>query len=446
MLPISIGNVAHRGEWGFLEPGAIFLDATPSGNTAVAKKKPTRPPVYVDLLKDLKSRIHRAQTRAVLAVNAELVRLYWDIGKLLDSRQIEEGYGTAVIPRLAKDLKNEMPDLKGFSERNIGLMISFFRAYSQPELLLQQAVAKPLSEKLLPQPVAKVPQPVAKLKGKEILPQPVAKLKSGSIAQQPVAQLEPDSLLCLIPWGHHALLLAQVKNFDHRLWYMRQTLEQGWSRNVLGLMIRGKAHARQGKAITNFAERLPPEQSDLVVQALKDPYIFDFLTLAEPFRELELETGLLRHLQKFLVELGNGFAFVGRQYHFEIGADDFYVDLLFYHLRLRCFVVIDLKKGEFKPEYAGKMNFYLSVADDKLRHASDAPSIGLILCQDRNKVVAEYALRGMNKPIGVSEYELTRALPKELRSSLPSIEEIEAELAEMPRPKPMRKAGKKSAG
>jgi predicted nuclease of restriction endonuclease-like (RecB) superfamily len=253
------------------------------------------------------------------------------------------------------------------------------------------------------------------------------------------------SLLWSIPWGHHAVLLAKVKDLDARLWYMRQTFQQGWSRNVLGLMIQGGAHARQGKAVSNFPAQLPPDQSDLVAQALKDPYIFDFLTLAEPFQERELETELLRHVQRFLLELGQGFAFVGRQYRVEVGDDDFYIDLLFFHLRLRCFIVIDLKKGAFQAEYAGKMNFYLNVVDDKLRQATDAPSIGLILCQDRNRVVAEYALRGVNKPIGVSEYELTRALPRELQSSLPSIEAIEAELADAAPKKPVsrRNAGKK---
>ena len=195
-------------------------------------------------------------------------------------------------------------------------------------------------------------------------------------------------------------------------------------------MIQSEAHARQGQAITNFERLLPPPQSDLVQQTLKDPYIFDFLTLQEPFHERELETNLLHQLERFLLELGQGFAFVGCQYYLKVGDREFYMDLLFYHLKLRCYVVVDLKKGEFKPEYAGKMNFYLSVVDDQLRHEADAPSIGLILCQDRNHIVAEYALRGVDKPIGISEYELTRALPVNLRSALPTVEEIEAELAD----------------
>lgn len=211
---------------------------------------------------------------------------------------------------------------------------------------------------------------------------------------------------------------------------MHQTLANGWSRNVLLMMIKSEAHRRQGKALTNFDRLLPSPQSDLVQQTLKDPYIFDFLTLEEPFHERELETNLLHQLERFLLELGQGFAFVGRQFHIEVGQTDFYIDLLFYHLKLRAFFVIDLKKGEFKPEYAGKMNFYLTVVDDQLRHQTDAPSIGLILCQDRNQIVAEYALRGADRPIGVSQYELTRALPASLKSALPTVEEIEAELSE----------------
>lgn len=260
-------------------------------------------------------------------------------------------------------------------------------------------------------------------------PQPTARLPSGEKVPQAAAQL-PDPILWSVPWFHHVILIEKVKELRVRRWYMQQTLANGWSRNVLLGMIRSKAHRRQGTAITNFERLLPPPQSDLAQQSLKDPYVFDFLTLEESFHERELETGLLHHLQRFLLELGQGFAFVGRQLPLDVGDDDFYIDLLFYHLKLRCFVVIDLKTGKFKPEYAGKMNFYLSVVDDRIRHDSDAPSVGLILCQDRNQIVAEYALRGVSKPIGVSAYELTRALPPGLRSSLPTVEEIEAELAE----------------
>lgn len=367
-------------------------------------KKPAPLSDYAGLFGLIKDRIRQSQVRAVLSVNAEMTRLYWDIGRILEARQEREGYGKGVIPRLALDLRNELPEVKGFSERNIGRMIAFSRAYPDPWALLPQAVAKPPSTEDLPQPATN--------------------------------QEEGGSILWSIPWGHHAVLMEKVKDRDARLWYMRQTLLHGWSRNILSLMISSDAHARQGRALSNFPDRLPSPQSDLAVQSLKDPYIFDFLTLEEPFHERELETGLVRHLERFLLELGQGFAFVGRQYHLDVGDGDFYIDLLFYHLRLRCFVVIDLKRGEFKAEYAGKMNFYLNVVDDRLRHETDASSIGLILCQDRNRVVAEYALRGLNKPIGVSEYELTRSLPRELQSSLPSIEDIEAELTESPKGKP----------
>ena len=210
---------------------------------------------------------------------------------------------------------------------------------------------------------------------------------------------------------------------------MAQTLASGWSRNVLALQIGSGAHVRQGTLANNFAACLPSPQSDLAQQALKDPYVFDFLTLEEPFRERELETGLIQHLEKFLLELGQGFAFVGRQYHLSVGESDFYVDLLFYHLKLRCYLVIDLKRGDFKPEYAGKLNFYCNVVDDTLRHAADAPTIGLILCQGKDRVLAEYALRGIDKPMGIASYELMRALPAALESALPSIESLEAELA-----------------
>ena len=237
-----------------------------------------------------------------------------------------------------------------------------------------------------------------------------------------------QQLVVQLPWAHNMVLIQKVKDIPSRLWYMRQTVEQGWSRNVLEQMINSHLHERQGQATTNFDKLLPAPQSDLAQQALKDPYIFDFLTLDKPFREKELETCLMEHMQKFLLELGIGFAFVGRQHHISVGEEDFYIDLLFYHLKLRAFVVIELKAGAFKPDYAGKMNFYLNVVDDQLRHETDNPSIGLILCRDKKKLLAEYALRGMNKPIGVSEYELTRALPEALKSALPTIDEIEAEL------------------
>lgn len=244
---------------------------------------------------------------------------------------------------------------------------------------------------------------------------------------QPVALFSPELILA-VPWGHHAELMTKVKDPVTRQWYMRAAVENGWSRNILLMQIETAAHKRLGNATSNFALRLPAPDSDLVQQTLKDPWLFNFLTLSTGFHERELEAGLIAHLEKFLLELGQGFAFVGRQYHLDIGEQDFYIDLLFYHLKLRCYVVIDLKRGDFKPEYAGKMSFYCNVVDDQLRHETDKPTIGLILCQQPNRVLAEYALRVVGNPIGVAGFDLTRALPETLQSSLPSIEQIEQEL------------------
>ncbi len=351
------------------------------------------PTDYAGLLSDIKHRVRHAQTRAELAVNAELIRLYWEIGALIDNRQVNEGWGAGVILRLARDLHNELPEEKGFSERNIKQMLAFYREY--PQL--------------------------------QFVPQPVAQMNAPPKVQQAVA-LFPLELIQQIPWGHHGVLMSKVKDPVTRLWYMQATLENGWSRNILVMQIETTAHKQLGPTASNFAKLLPPPDSDLVLQTLKDPYLFDFLTLQSSFHERELETGLIAHLEKFLLELGRGFAFVGRQYHLDISEQDFYIDLLFYHLKLRCYVVIDLKRGKFKPEYAGKMNFYCNVVDDQLRHENDKPTIGLILCQQANRVLAEYTLRDLDKPIGVSSYELTRALPAELQSNLPSIEQIEREL------------------
>lgn len=357
--------------------------------------KPAGSARFSGLLAEIKGRIQTAQTRAVLAANSELVHLYWDIGRIIHDRQRRDGWGAAVIPRLAQELHNEMSELKGFSERNIKRMLAFYRAYPSPAAIVPQAASLLATPKKGPQAAAQM----------------------------------SESLLWSIPWFHHVILLEKIKNPDTRRWYMEQTLGNGWSRNVLGLMINANAHNRHGKAVANFQQRLPSPQSDLVQQSLKDPYVFDFLTLTEPFQERELETGLVGHLEKFLLELGQGFAFVGRQYHLDVGGDDFYIDLLFYHLRLRAFVVIELKKGKFKPEHAGKLNFYCNVINERLKHPTDQPTIGLILCQSHDQLLAEYSLSGINQPIGISTYQLTRALPSTLKSALPTVEQIEAELS-----------------
>lgn len=327
---------------------------------------------YAALLKTIKERIQTAQVRAAVAVNQELVLLYWGIGNEILARQRAEGWGTRVIERLAKDLSSEFPQMKGLSRTNLLYMRAFSEAW--PE---------------------------------------------AAIVQQVVGQ---------IPWGHNVRLLDLVKDREQRLWYARAAIEHGWSRNVLVIQIEAGLYARQGKATTNFSKALPAPQSDLAQQLLKDPYNFDFLTLSKDADEREIETGLVAHIQKFLLELGTGFAFVGRQYPLEIAGDDYRLDLLFYHLKLRCFVVIDLKTGPFKPEYAGKMNFYLAAVDDMLKHPSDNPTIGLILCKSKRELVVEYALRNTATPMGIAEFRHLEKLPAELKGSLPTIEEIEAEL------------------
>ncbi|WIG59653.1 MAG: hypothetical protein OJF49_002400 [Ktedonobacterales bacterium] len=332
------------------------------------------PEGYDALLGELKVRIAEARLRATLVVNRELVLLYWQIGRDILARQREQGWGAKVIDRLAADLRHEFPEMKGFSPRNLKYMRALAEAYPD-ELIVQQVAAQ-------------------------------------------------------LPWFHTCTLLDKVKNLGEREWYAEQATEHGWSRNVLVHQIESGLYQRQGQAVTNFARTLPPAQSDLAQHMLKDPYVFDFLSLGPAAQERDLERALLAHLRDFLLELGVGFAFVGSQYHLEVGDQDFYLDLLFYHLRLRCYVVIDLKIGDFQPEYAGKMNFYLSAVNDLLRHPQDQPGIGIILCKTRNRLIAEYALRDMQAPMGVATYRLTEALPEALRGSLPNIAELEATLAE----------------
>jgi predicted nuclease of restriction endonuclease-like (RecB) superfamily len=330
------------------------------------------PDGYSEFLKDLKVRIVQAQRRAILSVNHELVLLYWDIGRDILKRQSEQGWGTQVIDRLARDLRRGFPEMKGFSPRNLKYMRAFAGAYPDEEFV-----------------------------------------------QQLAAQ---------IPWFHHCVLLDKVKNETEREWYLHKTIEEGWSRNMLVIQIESGLYGRQSSAITNFDATLLPLQSDLARQTLKNPYVFDFLTIEDKVTERRLEQGLLANIRQFLIELGVGFAFVGNQFHLEVGGSDFYVDLLFYHLKLRAFVVIDVKMGAFKPEHAGKLNFYLSAVDEQLRHAEDQPSIGIVICKTHSRTVAEYALRDISKPLGVSDFEITRQLPEELRRDLPTVDQIEEEL------------------
>lgn len=353
-------------------------------------------PDYLALLTEVKARIASAQLRAQLSVNRELLLLYWQIGQLIDGRQAREGWGARVIPRLANDLRRELPAARGFSVDNLKRMVQFYHAY--PDLGAADSIGA----------------------------QPVPQLHQFGARQVATETASANPLQ--LPWGHNILILQKIHAPNVRQWYIAASIQEGWSRDELGTMIRSRIHERQGASITNFDATLPPEISAQARQILKDPYMFDFLAMDTRFRERELEIGLLTHLESFLLELGVGFAFVGRQVRLTLGGEEYFVDLLFYHLKLRCYIVIELKLGPFRPEYAGKLNFYLNLVDESLRHPADAPSIGLILCQDRKQILAEYALRGLDKPIGVSEYELTRSLPAELESTLPSIETIEAEL------------------
>jgi len=368
------------------------------------------PSGYARLLNDLKAHVRAAQVKATRSVNRELITLYWDIGKTIVEAQKGKGYGKQVVEQLASDLQKEFPGVAGFSAQNIWFMRSFYRAWAGEQQRLSQLVRESLSPILL--------QPVRELSNHK-LSQPVA--ESASTAPEPMASL---------PWGHNLALLHKLKSATERLWYAHKAVEHGWSRAVLVHWIESNLYSRQGKAVTNFPATLPPAQSDLAAEIVKDPYSFDFLTLSPDAAERELERALLDHVRQFLLELGAGFALVGQQVHLEVGGEDFYIDLLFYHLRLRCFVVIDLKARPFKPEYAGKMNFYLSAVDDLLRHPDDKPSIGLILCKTRNKIVAEYALRDLAKPVGVAHYvtRLVEKLPARLKGVLPAPRDIEAEL------------------
>jgi len=360
---------------------------------------PDLPDGYAELLEDLKSRIRTARVKAMLAVNRELVLLYWQIGQSIVERQRAEGWGKAIIERLATDIQAAFPGLKGFSPSNIWRMRAFYLAYTKGIENLAQAARE--------RPTGELAQLAREMDGVN-LPQPLTD----------------------IPWFHNVVIIEKVKDPVQRIWYAHKTIEHGWSRAVLTVQIESGLYERHGKAVTNFDRTLPPPQSDLARQAVKDPYVFDFLNLADDAHERELERDLLNHIQEFLLEMGVGFAFVGRQVHIGIGDQDFYIDLLFYHLRLRCFVVIDLKMKEFKPEYAGKMNFYLSAVDDRMRHTDDQPAIGMILCKTHNRIVVEYALRDVIKPVGVAEWttRLTTSLPGDLKGSLPTIPEIEAEL------------------
>lgn len=334
------------------------------------------PAGYADWLAELKAHIHGARQRTVLAANRELVLLYWRIGRDILDRQSQEGWGAKVVDRLAHDLRIAFPEMKGFSPRNLKYMRAFAQAWPD-QAFVQAALAQ-------------------------------------------------------LPWYHQLTLLDKLGTDDDRRWYAAKAIEHNWSRNVLAMQIETGLKARSGQAVTNFAQRLPAPQSDLARESLKDPYRFDFLGLGEEAQEREIEGALVRHVTRFLLELGAGFAFVGRQVLLDVGGDEFFIDLLFYHLKLRRYVVIELKGGKFKPEHLGQLGFYLTAVDMQIKGEHDEPTIGLLLCKSKNKVVAEYALRDSSQPMGVAEFQLVESLPAILQTGLPSIAQIEQELAGLP--------------
>jgi predicted nuclease of restriction endonuclease-like (RecB) superfamily len=328
-------------------------------------------PDYKSWIGELKLKIRSTQIKAAIAVNSTLIQFYWELGKMIAEKQSHTAWGGKFLEQISKDLKDEFPDMQGFSVRNLKYCRLFYNFY-----------------------------------------------KDFAIGQQPVAQL---------PWSHNIMIFTKSNSEIEAQFYIQQTIENNWSRDILGLQIKNKLFERQGKSITNFKTTLPQPFSDLAEQTLKDPYVFDFISITSKAKERDIENQLIEHIKKFLLELGKGFAFVGQQYHIEIADNDYFIDLLFYHIKLKCYVVVEIKNRKFIPEDAGKLNFYLSAVDSLLKDESDKQSIGLLLCRDKNNIEAEFALRDLNKPIGISEFQLTEIIPEDLKSSLPTIEEIENE-------------------
>jgi len=332
------------------------------------------PTKYNDFIKQLKQKIQTSQIKASIRVNEELLKLYWDMAQMIIAKQKESSWGDSIIQKISRDLQEEFPNIKGFSVTNIKYMRNWYLFWNDSNR-----------------------------------PQVVDEIFK-------------------IPWGHNREIITKLKETQEAIYYVKQTLHYGWSRAVLVHQIESRLYHREGKAITNFETKLPPPQSDLAKATLKDPYNFDFLSMSKKYNERELEDALIEHISHFLLELGSGFAFVGRQYQLVIGGDEFFVDLLFYHIRLKCYVVVELKTVKFKPEFAGQLNFYVSAINAELKEPNDNPTIGILICKSKNNTVVEYALNSIDNPIGVSEYELVSKLPTEFKSTLPTIEEIEAEL------------------
>jgi len=331
---------------------------------------------YTNWIEQIKDLVKRTQIKASIIVNQELIKLYWQIGRSFAEASIEKKWGTSVVESLSKELSFSFPNQQGFSRSNLFAMKKFYEFYNDSSI-------------------------------------------SNEIIQQLVGQ---------IPWGQNIVITTKAKSIEEAIFYIRKTLENNWSRAILSHQIELKLYSRHGKATNNFESTLPKPHSELAIETLKDPYKFDFLSMTEKVVEKDIEDQLIKHITSFLLELGTGFSFVGRQVPLKIDGQEFYVDLLFYHIKLKCYIVVELKTGEFKAEYAGKMNLYLSAVDDLIKSENENPTIGLLLCKSKSKVIAEYALRGTTQPIGVAQNEIVKAIPKDLKSSLPSISDIENEL------------------
>lgn len=338
---------------------------------------------YIGWILNLKQKIQQSQIKAAIQVNSALIEMYWDLGKEISERNFENTYGSGFFLQLSKDLRTEFPEIKGLSESNLKYCKRFYQFYNQTDKNRQQVV---------------------------------------------------DDLMhhiFLIPWGHHIVLITKCKTQAEAHFYIGKTIENGWSRAILINMISGKLFESQGKTINNFSKTLPDYDSELVRETFKDPYIFDFINITENHKERELEKALTENISKFLIESGSGFAFVGKQVEISVGNQSFFIDLLFYHIKLKRYIVIELKTGHFEPEFAGKLNFYVTAVDKKLRDENDNATVGMIICKDKNEIIAEYSLTDLHKPLGISSYELKKILPENFKSHLPSIEEVENELKKL---------------
>ncbi len=355
---------------------------------------------YTEWFKEIKDRILINRQKAILTVNKELILFYWSLGESIVRKQEESKWGNKIIDVLSKDLTSVFPDSKGFSRRNLYYVKKFYLKFSNFHL----------SDEIVPQLGAQFGSTLNNKTHNSDIPEIINYISTN------------------LPWGHVKLIIDKITSSDEIMFYIKQIINNGWSRNALALQIKSDLFSRQGQAITNFSETLPTPQSEMAQQLIKDPYTLDFLDLTPPFKEKDIENQLIDHITKFLLELGKGFAFIGQQYHIEVGGNDYYIDLLFYHITLHCYVVIELKNSGFTPEHAGKLNFYLSAVDSLLKSDKDNPTIGILLCRDKNRIVTEFSLRGMNKPMSVGEFNFTQKLPEELRSSLPTSEEIESDL------------------